>query len=412
LDTINADAMVAEEAKPTLRAQDRPGGRGLRRPWMRRVLRTGSGMRLALTHAAALAGALAAYGLGAPLPFMIGALVAIAALGLAGVRTATHRLCRNGGLAVLMTGIGLGFTPAAAAEAADQLPLILAAAALTVALGCAIAPLLSTLAGIDRRTAFFCAVPGGPAEMSLMGERHGADAAPVAISQLLRIVALVLVLPPALTAAGVAGAGSTAAPGPAETHLAGLFVTIALSLYLGFFLRWLGLSTGFLFGPMLVGLGFGLTGAAPSAVPQSLMQAAQVVMGAYLGAQFQPEIVRAIRRFLPAAALSVALLAGSCAALGVALHWINGASIPTMLLATAPGSVTEMSITAAALGLDTALVTAFHLPRIVLVLLLVAPTFAGMRRLGLLERGASNAPEPPDPADAAPDARTGGVKAA
>ena len=361
--------------------RERPGGAvGRIQPHRWRRI---SASVLLKTHVAALGGGAVAAWVGTPLPFMIGALVTVAVLGLSGVPTATHRRCRDGGILVLMTGIGLGFTPTAAATAIEQLGLILAAGVITVAIGCAIVPLLAHLAGIDRRTAFFCAVPGGAAEMSIMGERHGAAAAPIAMSQLMRIVTLVLVLPPALTMAGVQGDGVPGGSLDVPFHLGGLIVTLILALLLSTFLRQLGLSSGFLLGPMAIGVGFALSGNAMSSVPTEVMQGAQVLMGAYLGAQFQPEVMRSMRRFMPAAALSVVLLAGACFALGAGLHWLNGERMPTMLLATAPGSVTEMSITADVLGLNTPLVTAYHLLRIFIVLVLTPPAFAVMQAFGM-----------------------------
>lgn len=350
-------------------------------------LRGATATVLVRTHCLALLGGLIAAWLGTPLPFMIGALVMVAAVGLGGVPTATHRRIRDIGIVVLMTGIGLGFTSVAAAAAIDQLGLILLAGLLTVVIGCAMAPMLAQLAGIDRRTAFFCAVPGGPAEMSILGERHGADAAPIAISQLMRIVTLVLVLPPALTFAGIRGDGVPGGVADLPIELGGVIVTLAVSFMISHFLRKIGVNSGFVIGPMLVGAGLALSGNALSAIPVPLMQAGQVLMGAYLGAQFQPEVMRTMRRFMPAAALSVALLAGSCAVLGVVLHWLNGERLPTMVLATAPGSVTEMSITADALGFNTPLVTAYHLLRILIVLTLTPAAFAIMQRIGLADTG-------------------------
>lgn len=341
------------------------------------------GRALLRTHLVALAGGAAAAWIGAPLPYMIGALVSVACVGMTGVPTATDRRIRDVGVVVLMTGIGLGFTPVAAAAAIDQLGLIVLAALMTVVIGCALAPLLARLARIDQRTAFFCAVPGGPAEMSLMGERHGALAAPIAISQLLRIVALVLVLPPVLTFAGVRGGGAPVGQSPEAVHAGGVIVILALSFTLSRFLRRLGVASGFLIAPMAVGAGLGLSQTSPTAMPAILMQGAQLLMGAFLGAQFQPVVMQRLRRFMPAALVSVALLTTSCAALGLALHWANGEPIPTMLLATAPGSVTEMSVTADALGVNAPLVTAYHLLRILVILLLTPIAFALMRAAGL-----------------------------
>lgn len=344
------------------------------------------------TLAYGLVGALVADWIGTPLPYMIGPLLVVAGLSLKGVSTAMVSGCRDGGVIVLMTGIGLGVTASAASAAASQLWFILFAGVATVVIGCLLAPLLARLAGIDQRTAFFCAVPGGAAEMALLGERHGALAAPIAMTQLLRVVMLVLVLPPAITASGFRGDGApTEAIEAVPFVLPGLFLTLVLAVWMGLFLRWLGVASGTVVGPLIVGTAFALSGRAPSSMPPEIMMAAQVFTGSYLGAQFQPDVMRRLGRFLPVAALGVVLLSMMCGLLGFALHFANGEPAATMLLATAPGSVTEMSITAKALDLNTTIVTAYHVLRIVVIVVLTSPAFLIMRHLGLADLGAPGA---------------------
>ena len=76
---------------------------------------------------------------------------------------------------------------------------------LSLGIGMLLGLLLSATAGIDRVTAYFCAVPGGPAEMGALGEQHGANSAMISMSQLSRVVLLVLIIPPFLTFGGFRG---------------------------------------------------------------------------------------------------------------------------------------------------------------------------------------------------------------
>ncbi|WP_075219571.1 AbrB family transcriptional regulator [Acuticoccus yangtzensis] len=347
-----------------------------------------AGLFLASHAIGALGGAGAAL-LGVPLAWMIGSLIATAAFTLAGFPTTTSRMSRNVGVLILLTGVGLTFTPAAGETALALLPLILIASVATLLIGVVASLLLAHFAQIDRATAFFCSVPGGPAEMSLLGARQGAETAPIAMSQLLRVVCIVLVIPPAMTLAGVTGDGAASAPG-FGVDAAGLALTLALSAAAALALVAAKVNSAFLIGPLAVGVGLGLGEANLSAVPHWLMSASQVVLGVYLGAQFTPQVMRRMRRFLPVAVGNIVLVTGSCALLGTLLHLFDGEPISTMILATAPGSVTEMSITAQALGLNVPVVTAFHVIRILLVIALVTPAFAVMRMAGLV------APADPD----------------
>jgi len=54
-------------------------------------------------------------------------------------------------------------------------------------------------------------------------------------------------------------------------------------------------------------------------------------------------------------------------AVGVALAWFFGLPIATMIMATSPGGLAEMTITAQALHISVPLVVAFHLFRVVVV---------------------------------------------
>ncbi|WP_162409140.1 AbrB family transcriptional regulator [Acuticoccus sediminis] len=335
------------------------------------------------THILGALGGAGAYALGVPLAWMIGSLVVTAIITLSGFPTTTRRVCRNGGVLVLLTGIGLTFTPSAGETTIRLLPLILIAAVATLLIGALASLLLARLGRIDRATAFFCSVPGGPAEMSVLGARQGAELAPIAISQLLRIVCIVLVIPPTLTVLGMRGDFTTSFP-DLGFHPLGLVVTLGVSLAASLALVKLKVNSAFLIGPLGVGILLGFTEAGLSTVPRWMMMGSQVFMGVFLGAQFTPSVMRRMRRFLPVAIGNVFLVTGGCALLGTLIHFFDEESVPTMILATAPGSVTEMSITAQALGFNVPVVTAFHVIRILLVIILVTPAFNVLRAAGVI----------------------------
>lgn len=346
-------------------------------------------LRIILTHAAATCGAFLAAHFHVPLAFIIGPLVTVGVLGFAGAPVRTHRHVRDGAIVVVMTAIGLAFTPAAAAASIALLPVMLIGAAATVLIGCFAARTLARTSGIDRTTAFFASIPGGPVEMSLIGERHGARPAEIAMSQLLRIVGLVLIIPPALTFAGFEGSVFTTPGGEVPFDWRGLSEMLAVSLVVALVLRRLGVQTGFLLGPMCVGALFAVTGHTLSSIPMPLMNACQILMGTYLGSQFKRDTLYAMRRFLPLAIVNVLLLTAGCAITGILLAYFWQQPVPSMILATAPGSVTEMAITAKVLHYDVSTVTAAHLLRIFLVLATIPYLFAGLKRLGFFR------PDPP-----------------
>lgn len=335
-----------------------------------------------------LCGGLVAAAADIPLPWLIGSLLAVIGASFFHIPVRIVRPLRNCAMVTLLTGVGLTFTAAAARSALAQAPLILCAAFATLGIGLALSPVIARLARLDRVTAFFCTVPGGPAEMGMMAERLGVNPLPVTISQLLRIVSLVVFLPPIITATGIHG-DLLASASVAAFDPSGFVLILALSFALAVVLTRAGFGSGFIVGPLLVGVGLSVAGLAPSSIPRAVLSGAQVVSGCYLGAQFTRQVMQKLRGFLPAAFASVFLLGLGCALVGIALSYLNDEAAATMVLATAPGSVTEMAITANVLGLDTPIVLAFHIARICIVMMLIQPCFRLMGRIGWI------VPQPP-----------------
>jgi len=71
--------------------------------------------------------------------------------------------------------------------------------------------------------------------------------------------------------------------------------------------------------------------------------------------------------FIPFALINSLFILIASAAAGAALAWMFGLPIATMLMATSPGGLAEMTITAQALHISVPLVVAFHLFRVVVV---------------------------------------------
>ena len=91
--------------------------------------------------------------------------------------------------------------------------------------------------------------------------------------------------------------------------------------------------------------------------------------------------LRTSPRFIAFVALSVALamLASGLCAWGLA--WLGAVPVATMVLATAPGGMAEMCVTAKVLQLGVPLVTAAHVTRVIILVTTTAPTFKLARRL-------------------------------
>ena len=100
-----------------------------------------------------------------------------------------------------------------------------------------------------------------------------------------------------------------------------------------------------------------------------------------LGCRFSREFFRAAPRFVCVAALSALLSLVLAFALALGLGALSGIPLATLSLATAPGGVAEMCITAKVLQLGVPLVTLCHVLRVVVLTLAASWSFGLFRRL-------------------------------
>jgi membrane AbrB-like protein len=322
---------------------------------------------------------------------------------------------RQAGQAVIGSALGLYFTGEVLQAIGQGLPWMLLTSAAALATGMAGASLLRKRAGLDPPTAFYAGVPGGAADMAVFGERAGGDPSVVALAQGLRVAAVVSVLPLGLQAWGARGADLWA-PRALPVTPGGLFglglCAVAAALLLG----WLRFPNGWLMGPLLASGLLTATGHAQSAVPRPLVDLAQLLLGCALGHRFERDLIRGARVLLPAilaATVQGMLLLGAFAAL-LALAWDR--SVYTLLLATAPGGIAEMGLTARTLQLGVPLVTAFHVVRLLAVLTLAQPVYRLWIRLFPGSRpevrGKAAPPDGPPAGDPARDGQAGGARKA
>ena len=140
----------------------------------------------------------------------------------------------------------------------------------------------------------------------------------------------------------------------------------------------LGRPNPWFLGALVVAMGLTITGVELSAMPKALSNAAQLVIGVSLGVRFTPAFVHTAPRWLASVAVATLGLIAVCSAFAMLLAWGVGLPPGTMILAMAPGGVAEMAITAKVLQLGAPVVTAFHVCRLVAVLVLLEPLYLWM----------------------------------
>ena len=348
--------------------------------------------RVVLTLVAAWVAAEYCVWLHTPIPWMLGPLLVTAVASVLGAPTRSTPLLRNAGQWVIGVALGLYFTPQVGALVVGLWWAIVLAVVWALALGGLFGCWLQRQHAADfahlppgawRATSYFASAIGGASEMTLLAERHGARTDLVAASHSVRLVIVVVSVPFAmqwaqshwglqLDARLLPGAGLTLWPG---------LLWLGLSTAAGaLIMTWLKRTNPWFMGALLVSMALTLSGVHWSAVPVTLSNVAQLVIGVSLGVRFQRDFVHTAPRWLMSVALGTAVMLLLSVGFGLCLAWATGLHPATLILGTAPGGIAEMAITAKVLQLGVPVVTAFQVCRLVAVLILVGPIFKWVDR--------------------------------
>jgi membrane AbrB-like protein len=202
--------------------------------------------------------------------------------------------------------------------------------------------------------------------MAVLADRYGAQIAPVAVAHSLRVSLVVIIVPFALTYGGFPLVAS-----PYKPNLPLVFTILAPWLAIGWILgeisERLRFHNGCLLVPIFLGSALTMSGVALSAVPSWAIDFAQLMFGLVLGARYERAFFARYKLFIPFALLNSCFILAASAVAGALLAWAFGLPVATMIIATAPGGLAEMTITAQALRISVPLVVAFHLFRVVVV---------------------------------------------
>jgi membrane AbrB-like protein len=203
---------------------------------------------------------------------------------------------------------------------------------------------------------------------------------PVAVAHSLRVSVVVIVIPFLLTYSGIPLEAAAYKP---DLPLVGwiLAVWLLVSGILGELSERFHFHNGCLLTPIFFGAALTMSGVPLSAVPHWLTDIAQLMFGLVLGARYERAFFARHKLFIPFALLNSLFILVASALSGFLLAWLFGLPIATMIIATSPGGLAEMTITAQALHISVPLVVAFHLFRVVVVNMGTQHIFVWVSRL-------------------------------
>jgi len=323
----------------------------------------------AATLAAAIAGAALAALAGLPAGALIGGVLAVAVTAAAGVSVGLPGFLRDLAFAAIGVSLGSGVDTRVLDQVATwsaSLAILVVSLVATVLIG---RLLLSRAFGFDAATATLASAPGTMSNAVAIAAEGRGDATAVMFLQLLRLLVLVIAVPPLAVLLDAPDSGPP--PQTPEMGAPVLLGLVALATGLGWLGSRVGLPAASLLAGMIVSAAGHGSGLVAGAAPPWANFAAFAVTGAALGARMS-RVSRAQGRRYLAAGLSVVgatlLLSLAFAAVARAL---TGLPFGQVWVAYAPGGVEAMAAIGLALAYDPAYVAVHHFVRIFALVLVV-----------------------------------------
>lgn len=314
-----------------------------------------------------------------PLSFLLGPLTIIVLLRfLFGISFIWSKHLRDAGLIVIGYILGISFTKQTLLLLIDQIGFVLFATIMTILFSLIGAYFIVKRTDISIESALLGCMPGGLSQMVILAEEYkNANLTSVTILQVIRVMAVIFLVP------FIVSSDSFMPSVPAKTeNIHHLYIYqspwnillygIVIALFLFIALRF-KLATPYLLGPMLAGILLSVSGFLPPSIPNTILSASQLMIGAHLGLMLNPETLKQSKRLTVYATLFGSLLVFFTLFLGKLLTLFSHFTLATAFLSTAPGGMAEMGITAIAIGADSAIVAAYQLFRLLFILIVVPP---------------------------------------
>jgi membrane AbrB-like protein len=307
-----------------------------------------------------------------PLPWYLGALTACLIASVAHLPVERPRPLAGPLRATLGVAVGSAFTPHVLGNVGAMAGSLIILVPFMILITTTSMTFYRRLAGFDRPTAFFSAVPGGLADMTAMAEQAGANQRTVILVQASRIVLIVFTVPLFLQFHDGLAAPNAFAASP--VRLSELTFVDAATLIAMAGLGWgiaqyFGLAGAPIVGPMVVsGIAHAL-GLTTVRLPLELLIVAQIGVGVLLGCQFRGLTFKEFTHTMVWGLLNAAVLLAVTAVVVILVSRITGFDQVSVLMAFAPGGQTELNLLAFVLGVDVAYVALHHLARLAIVIL-------------------------------------------
>jgi hypothetical protein len=342
-------------------------------------------LKMAVTLATALAGGGLFMQLGLPVPWLLGPMIAT----LIGANLKKQYYTwpgplRNSGMIIVGYTIGLSLTAPALKEMAGQLPSMLLLTGLLLLFCAGIAVIVSKISGMNYKTVLLGSIPGGLTQMIVLAEESDdVNLTVVTVIQVVRLM-MIIICVPLLIFSPLFGPGT----GPEEAMPLVTAVSPSLrELYPNFIIyafactlcavagQKVKFPTAYLLGPALVTSVLQLSGLTGPILPDLLLNAAQLMIGVFVGLLLDPRRLNNKLITLLLAVLSSVVLISGAYIMSLLFAYFDKVSVSTALLSLAPGGMDQMSLIAHEVGADLPTVAGYQLFRTFFIFFAVPPLF-------------------------------------
>ena len=228
--------------------------------------------------------------------------------------------------------------------------------------------------GYDPALALFCSIPGGQAEVIVLSREFVEKDYVVALCHLVRVVFVFCSVP--LVLALVMGGGAVGNSNAILSNLPsvfqlsfaviGQFIGLALVGYL--IARIIHAPVPFLIGPLLLSMGFHLTGVINIPRINEFVFLAQVTIGGTVGARLGQVRIKILAGYLRDAIVTFVLVISVFVFAAYIMASIIGMVYLDVMLAFVPGGLYEVTLLSLIFGFDVAFVAIHHGTRMLFIL--------------------------------------------
>lgn len=313
--------------------------------------------------------ALLLQGIGMPIPYLLAPLLLTVFCNVKGYKFKWQIKWRN--LALIPIGYGLGrqIEWATCQKIFNELCGIGASTFFLTTISVIMAVIISRKTKIAIESSLIGNMPGGLTQMLLLSEElSGVDANVVTIMQTVRLVSTIVVIPfIVLNSLSSTHDFHSLIKDNVSNFLSlpdavFMIATVLVGVFLA---RLIKIPTPYMLGALLITAVLNIVWQPVPEIDRKILKVAQIFVGIQMGQAVELPKIKELRQHLPIIISSSVVVIIASFGLGYLLRFYYGYDLATAFLATAPGGITEMSITGLNIGADVSIILAYQLFRLI-----------------------------------------------